>query len=184
MKNKLKFYALLLCTLIVFGCSNDDGNSSSNNTTAINLVTGVNAKSDVNSIFRLGNPNVRMPIGLSSVAIIAYPNPVISALSIEISQTNEVMTDVWLVNANAQQIYQDIDFDEILNENTYTVNEISQASVQAFNDLSNTNITLNLDGFNTGYYRVFIKTNQSLYWDNIYIDNNGTDITEFFESWE
>ncbi|WP_299113477.1 hypothetical protein [uncultured Winogradskyella sp.] len=184
MNLKYKFYIIIISFLTVFACSNDDDGGSSNKT-AIDIVTGINARQDnLSAGFRLGNPNVRMPLNISSVSVIAFPNPVRDFLSIQISQTNEVITDIWLVDANANKIFQDTDFNAILNENTYTVNEISQASMQSYNDLSNTNINLNLEGFETGYYRVFIKTDQSLYWDNIYVDNDGADITEFFDSWE
>ena len=72
----------------------------------------------------------------------------------------------------------------MLTNTTYSIEEVSEASLISFNNLSSNNITLNLEGYNTGYYRVFIKTDSNLYWDNIYIDNEGVDITEFFDSWE
>ena len=53
----------------------------------------------------------------------------------------------------------------------------------SFNDLELENITIDLQGFETGYYRFFIKTNQTLYWDNIYIDNNGADVSQLFDFW-
>ncbi|WP_439152408.1 hypothetical protein [Winogradskyella sp.] len=185
MKVKFNIHVVILLLFTLLACSSDDNNNNGNNEIDIDLVTGIFARQDSFSAgFRLGNPNVRMPLSISSTSIVAFPNPVNNFLSIEISQTNEVITDVWLVSANANQIFQDTDFDEVYNENTYTINQISQVSIQSFNDLSNTNLMLNLESFETGYYRVFIKTDQSLFWDNIYVDNDGVNITEFFDSWE
>ncbi|MBO3116851.1 hypothetical protein J4050_08840 [Winogradskyella sp. DF17] len=184
MNFKHKYLVILFVSAIFLSCSDDDVDNTTNLETAIDLVTGINAKQDTNSIFQLGNPNVRMPIGFTSLSIIAFPNPVNSALNISLSQTNEVITNVWLVRANAEKIFQDTDFDAIYTENTYTIDEVSQASIQEFNGFSNNEIILNLEGLDTGYYRVFIKTDDSLYWDNIYVDNDGVDITEFFDFWE
>ncbi len=186
MRLNYKFHIILCVFLTIFSCSSDDGDDrKSVDETAIDLVTGIYPRSDsFSQSFRLGNPNVRMPLNISSVSIIAYPNPVVEFLTIQIFQTNDLITDVWLVKANANQIFQDTNFEDILDQNTYTESEISQASIQSYSDISNNNITLNLEGFETGYYRVFIKTNENLYWDNIYVDNNDLDITEFFDSWE
>jgi len=181
-----KFYALCLAVLVVFSCSNDDDATiGGSNETAIDLVTGLIARPDAYSPgFRLGNPNIRMPASISSTTIIAFPNPIISAFSIQMAQTSEVINNIWLVKANANKIYQDTDFDEILSENTYTVSQIESVAETSFDGISSTNVTLDLGSFEAGYYRVFIKTDQSLYWDNIYINNDGVDITEFFDSWE
>lgn len=184
MNFKHKYFVIFFVSAILLSCSDDDVDNTTNLETAIDLVTGINAKQDVTSVFQLGNPNVRMPIGFNSLSIIAFPNPVNSALNISLSQTNEVLTNVWLVRANAEKIFQDTDFDAIYNEDTYTINEVSQASIQEFNGFSNNEITLNLEGLDTGYYRVFIKTDDGLYWDNIYLDNDGLDITELFDFWE
>ena len=182
-------YKLLkvFCISVLFiSCSSDDDASSTqNDPTAINLVTGINARQDnLSSALKLGNPNVRMPLNISSTSIIAFPNPVVNFLSIEIFQTNEIITDVWLVRAEANKIFENTDFNEVFDANTYTVNQVSQASIQSFNDLSNTNILLNLEGLETGYFRVFIKTDQNLYWDNIYLDISGVDINELFDFWD
>lgn len=184
MKLKISYLFILLLTFFILSCSNDD--DGGNNATDIYIVTGLVAKSsNFSEGFLLGNPNTRMPLNFTSTSIIAYPNPVINALSIELTQTEEVISDIYLIEAvSKKNSFQNVDFEELLTNTTYSIEEVSEASLISFNNLSSNNITLNLEGYNTGYYRVFIKTDSNLYWDNIYIDNEGVDITEFFDSWE
>lgn len=183
-KFRKNFIYILIAGFAIISCSEDD-NASSVDPKAIDLVTGIVVAQDINSEgYGLGNPNIRMPKNLSSIYVYAYPNPTSNNLTVGLSQTTDNITDVWFVKANAQMIFQETDFEELLNENTYTTSEISQVSTHAINDLSVSNITLNLEGYEAGYYKVFIKTDESLYWDNVYIDNNGVDISELFESWD
>jgi len=181
LKNYLVYVSLVF---LLFSCSNDDDNTNGLDFTAIDLVTGIDvAENSYSQGYRLGNPNNRMPKNFSSTSIYAVPNPASNNLFLELIQTDELITDVWFVKANAQMIFQEINFEEILNENTYTTSQISQVSINAINDLSTSNLLINLEGYEAGYYKVFINTNESLYWDNIYIDNDDLDITELFESW-
>ncbi|NRB59013.1 MAG: hypothetical protein HRU50_03610 [Winogradskyella sp.] len=183
-----KIYKLLFVFVLLFSCSsNDSEDDNTNDATSIDLLTGINAKQDdISGYYLLGNPNVRMPLNIASTSIIAFPNPSTGYLSVKLMMTNDVISDVWIVPGRVdKEQFQNVDFDDILTGITYTIDEISDIATESFNDLDNNELVFNLESLETGYYRVFIKTNQNLYWDNIYLDNgNGLDITEIFDYWD
>ena len=158
---------------MIFSCSKDD--SSSISETDMKLVTGINlTNTGANIEMQLGNPNVL------NTPLSVYPNPPSGVVAIE---SYENMTDIWLVPANAQKIFQTTDFNNILNTELYTESEIDSNSNLKFLNLNVTNIQLNLENVNSGYYKVFVKINGSIYWDNIYVANNGIQIDNLINFW-
>jgi hypothetical protein len=124
----------------------------------------------------LGNPNV-----FNNNRFIATPNPPNDFMSV-ISQ--ETISDVWLVPANAQKIYQQTEFSVILNSNLYSESVIDSSSQLKVNDSSSNHFILNLESLNPGYYRIFVKINGSMFWENIFIPDSGFQIEDVFDYWE
>lgn len=175
-KIRMKRMTIILALLILISCSNDDENNNSTSETNIELVTGINIRnSEFSAPIKLGNPNV-----LTNNQFIAYPNPPAGALSLS---APENISDVWITSANAEKIYQQTDFSTILNSDLYAESEIElNAEIEAI-DLNSTNIVLNLENLSSGYYRVFVKINGTLYWDNIYIPESNFEIDDLINYW-
>lgn len=172
----MKRITLIFVLLIIFSCSNNDDNNNSGSETNLELVTGINIRnSEYSTATQLGNPNV-----LVNSQFVAYPNPPNGILRILASEN---ITDVWLIAANAKKTNQQTDFSSVLNSNLYPQSLIETNSQIDFTDLNTINLTLNLENLNSGYYRLFVKINGALYWDNIYILENNFDIQDLINYW-
>lgn len=167
-----KILILFIATLLL-SCSNDDSNSF--NETDLNLVTGLNITNTGYSVeMQLGNPNVL------NDPLVVYPNPPNRIIAIK---SFEEMTDIWLVPAKAQKIFQTTDFNNILSSELYTESEIDSNSKLKFLSLNSTNIQLNLQNLSSGYYKVFVKINEKIYWENIYVPNDNFDFDDLINFW-
>jgi hypothetical protein len=172
----MKNITIIFALLIITSCSNDDENNNSTTETNIELVTGINIRDSGSSAsIQLGNPNV-----LTNNQFIAYPNPPAGALSLSASEN---ISDVWITPANAEKLYQQTDFNSILNSNLYAESLIESNAEMEFINLNSTNLVLNLENLTSGYYRVFVKINGTLYWDNIYIPESNFEIDDLINYW-
>ena len=172
----MKKMTIIFALLIFISCGNDDENNNSTSETDIELVTGINIRnSEFSAPTRLGNPNV-----FTNNQFIAYPNPPAGALSLLASEN---ISDVWITPANAEKIYQQSDFNSILNSDLYAESLIESNAEMEFLNLNSTNLVLNLENLTSGYYRVFTKINGTLYWDNIYIPESNFEIEDLINYW-
>lgn len=177
----MKKTLLVLLSFIIFSCNNEDDieddKEQITDKTEMMLVTGINLLPGSGpSPLRLGNPNIFIDKSMLTI----FPNPVVKVLNME---SREVITDVWLIKATPEKIYQDVNFGTILNSSTYTETEVSTASLLKVNDNETKNVYLNLENLEKGYYRIFIRTNGILMWDNLlYLDNEK--IQEIVDYWE
>jgi len=178
----MKKMTIIFVLLLLTSCSNDDeDNKVTKETdvllaTDIQLATGINIRnSEFSEVTQLGNPNVFI-----NSKFIAFPNPPAGVLSLS---SSENISSVWVIKVNAVKIYQQTDFSSILNSDLYDESEIKLDPVIESVDLNSNNVTLNLENLKTGYYRVFVKINGSLYWDNIYIPENNVGIDELINFW-
>ncbi|WP_338376577.1 hypothetical protein [uncultured Flavobacterium sp.] len=171
---------LLLIILSIFtlnSCNKNDDNDEIDATT-IDLITGINFRQTFDDTpLSLGNPNNH-----TNNIFVIYPNPSIDFLSIA---SNENITKVWIMPGNPNKIHQQTDFSTIYSPNTYTESQIQTKSLLELNDLNSTNVLIDLNSLNTGYYRVFLKINDAIYWDNIYLEKNGDEnsINEIINFW-
>ncbi len=81
------------------------------------------------------------------------------------------------------RIYQQTDFNSILNSDFYAESEIELNAEIKFTGLNSTNLVLNLENLTSGYYKVFVKINGNLYWDNIYIPEDNFEIDDLINYW-
>ncbi|SEC23402.1 hypothetical protein SAMN05192540_2682 [Maribacter dokdonensis] len=173
----MKKIYLLLFTLLLIGCEKDAPENNSTDETQIDLITGINIRSFVNSpATRLGNPNIN-----NNNNFIAFPNPPIGTLFIT---SNNVISDVWIVPSTAEKSFQQVDFNEILKSDLYTENEINSLSDSKFLNQNSNNLTLNLENLDVGYYKVFVKINGTFYWENIYSSDGSQEIEELIDFWK
>lgn len=167
---------IIFAILILVSCSNDSENSNSSTETSIELVTGINIRnSEFSAPIQLGNPNV-----FTNNQFITYPNPPSGALNLSAFET---ISDIWITSANAKKTHQQTDFNSILNSDLYTQSQIESNTEMEFLNLNSTNIVLNLENLTSGYYKVFVKINGKLYWDNIYVPSNNFDINDLINYW-
>ncbi len=175
-RTHMKKMTIIFTLLLLISCSDDDGNNISTSETDIELVTGINIRnSEFSAAIRLGNPNV-----FTNNQFIAYPNPPAGALSLLASEN---ISGVWITTANAEKIYQQTDFNSILNSDLYAESIIELNSEMEFTNLNSTNLVLNLENLTSGYYKVFVKINGNIYWDNIYVPENNFEIDDLINYW-
>jgi hypothetical protein len=155
----MKKALLILLSTFALSCAHDDANPT--NETDSNLVTGIIFRQNFDDTpFQLGNPNI-----LVNNKFVIYPNP---AHETAFVTAQENITDVWIVSANPEKIYQDVDFSSILTTNLYSEQSISGDSDFSLTGQSSNDIALNLGNLEKGYYRVFVKIGGEIYWDNLY----------------
>lgn len=162
---------LFIISIFSLSCSND-GNSNPEKT-ALSLVTGINCRQTADdSPLQLGNPNV-----LVNDKFIIYPNPANEVVNIS---AQEGITDVWLVPANPEKIYQNVNFGSVLNTNLYTEQSIISNSDFSLNEQFSNGLSMNIGTLEKGYYKVFVKIGGMIYWDNLYkYDNQGNNEEQF-----
>ena len=112
-----------------------------------------------------------------------YPIPTINQLSISANYTHEI-EKIWLVPAEEDKIYQDEDFNAVFNEYTYKEESISNKAIIQIEDINATDLSVNLEDKAPGYYKVFIKIENTIYWDNIYKVGNNENGDEVFNYWQ
>ena len=146
---------------MTISCSSDETATNPTDSTALNLVTGINFRQNFDDPpLELGNLN-----NFVDNKFVIYPNPANAAVYLSSSQN---VTDVWIVPANPEKIYQDVDFSTILNSNLYNEQSIISNSSFSLTGQSSTNLSLNTASLPEGYYRVFVKIGGEIYWDNLY----------------
>lgn len=176
---KTTLLALFTISIIAVSCSSgdDDGHTNSSSETDIELVTGLNLRnSEFSDIYRLGNPNV-----FSDDLFIAYPNPTLGVLNI---RAYSEISAVWITPSQANKKHQQTDFSSILTSSLYDEATIASLANKELTDLSATNLIMNLNELKTGYYKVFVKINGNIYWENIFFQDNNTDIEDLISYWE
>jgi hypothetical protein len=170
----MKKILFILILIMALSCNNDETETQTDKT-ALSLVTGVNFREtgDPNEIPRqLGNPNI-----LVNNKLFLYPNPAIENVYIS---AQENVTDVWLVPANPEKIHQELNFNSILNTKLYSEQSIISSSNLSLNGQSSKSIGINIGKLPTGYYKVFVKINGEIYWDNLYkYENQGNNEEQF-----
>lgn len=158
------FYACFV--LLALSCSSDS--DSATDQTAIDLVTGVTFRQTPDDLPQtFGNPNVRV-----NGQFVLYPNP---AHQVILLQSQEPISAVWIVPAHAEKIYQSVDFSAVLNASTYSEATLNSHATLSLSGQSNNTITMTIDSLTEGYYRIFVKINGALYWDNLYVDPVNTE---------
>ena len=163
MKNTL----FIFLTILTISCNREESINPTDKT-SLNLVTGINSRQTSDDIIlKLGNPNV-----LVNDKFVIYPNPAIESFYI---LAQEKVTDVWLVPANPEKIYQNINFNSILNTNLYSEQSIISHSNLALNGQSSSAFNVNIGNLTKGYYKVFVKIGGIIYWDILYKYNSQED---------
>ncbi len=168
-----KILFLFFCALLLSCSNNNDQSNTITESTSLNLVTGINCRQNFDDVtLKLGNPNT-----LVNNKFILYPNPANSQFSI-VSQEN--MTNIWIVSANAEKIHQEVNFISLLNSNLYSEPSIVSSSNISLNELTTSNIGINIETLPKGYYKIFVKIGGQIYWDNLYkYENNGNNSEQF-----
>lgn len=157
---------LLIVILVLFNSCNKNDDNNVVDPTSMSLVTGVNFRQSFDDTpLTLGNPNI-----YTNNIFVIYPNPSTGILSIA---SNQNISKVWVISANANKIYQQTEFSTILNSSIYSESQIQAKSLVTLNDINAANLIVDLNNLNSGYYKVFVKINEAIYWDNIYLEIDG-----------
>ena len=170
----MKKYLIILLLIIGISCSGDEENLEP---TDINLVTGIDMKAFEESMStRLGNPNT-----FNHDQFSVSPNPVKNYLRIK---SVGKMTDIWILPGKSSNSYKGTDFQQLLSSDLYSENTIADKSVLKLVDLDWSEFALNIESLNPGYYKVFIKINGNIFWDNIYVTNDNFELKDLINYWK
>jgi len=198
----MRFLILGIVCLSLFSCKKDDsadGDTSTVISGELNVVTGITVRANFGDpSITYGNPNN------FAEKMVLYPNPVVSTLSLK---TSSKMTNVWIVSATPQLKDQDVDFSKILNSNSFKEEEIisksvfkeefdfkesseqavieeGSLSVDEFNPELNKEISLDVRELNAGYYKIFIKIDNDLFWDIFQVPNDNDTLETLKNFWK
>ena len=175
----MKNITFLFSFLLFYSCSGNEDNLSLKSATDILLVTGINLKDNQgHNNVSLGNPNVFGPWILK-----IYPNPVHDRLYISCRDSKCTLSDVWVISAIADKIYQVTDFNLLLNSNTYEESQIESNAELKFKNIDKSYMYLNIESLKAGYYKVFVKINGIVYWENILVNRGGWTFEEMADYW-
>ncbi|NAS12540.1 hypothetical protein [Poritiphilus flavus] len=170
----MKKIFVILLAFGLFACQDDDEGGSINQTD-IDLVTGIDLRQTITSpSIRLGNPNS------FNTGIALTPNPNLGTLIVT-STLN--VSDIWLIAAEADKVFQDVDFRELYTADPYEESEVVRMADLSLNDLNGFEINVNMESLDEGYYRIFIKADGTLYWDNVYKGGTDLDINALMDFW-
>ncbi len=189
------FPFILICLTLFFACSDDDNNRL-NTELKITEVTGIETRflsGELSETY--GNPNV------FNDQILVHPNPVDNLLIIN---SNDIL-NIWILPAKETTSQQETDFSVNLksttfNEETITTNAVlkfefenqtktgantssdNTLSVNSFSAPFNSSKSIDLKELENGFYKVFVKTESGVYWDNIYKAGDNPLILEFLKN--
>ncbi|MDP5201046.1 hypothetical protein [Flavobacterium sp. DG2-3] len=170
----MKKTLLIFISILAISCTNDDKTPETDKT-SINLVTGVNFRQTTDDMgLKLGNPNT-----LVNKKFLIYPNPARNNNMLYISAQGDI-TEIWFVPATPEKVYQSVDFSTILKNNLYSEQSIISSSELSFNELSTSNPKLDIKTLDKGYYKIFVKIEGTIYWDNLYVYTDAEDNEEDF----
>ena len=172
----VKNITFLFSFLLFYSCSGNEDNLSLKSETDILLVTGIILKDNQGQyVGKLGNPNV---FGSNNLSI--APNPVDDRLWISSVYT---LSNVWFVPAVAEKVYQLTDFNSLLNSSLYEESQIESNAELTFKNKDKRNMYLNIESLKAGYYKVFVKINGIVYWENIFVHRGGLKFEEMVDFW-
>jgi len=168
-----KLIILLSVLIISYSCKKDSNPDTSPEPNeeiteitadAINIVTGLQFQYiDGSSLFTVGNPNVK------NDSIFMFPVPAKNTLQV---RSSTKIDKVWILPAKKiDDQFQTKDFVVMLKNMDYDMSN-SDATLVFSASSTIANVTLDLNQYESGYYRIFIrlKSDGKVHWDNIYID--------------
>ena len=172
----MKRLTLILCILtVLYSCKKDSTPDETSSPVpneevteitadAINIVTGIQFQyTDGSSLFAVGNPNVK------NDSIFMFPIPAKNTLQV---RSSTKIDKVWILPAEkVSEQFQTKDFVYMLKGMDYDMDNSDATLVFSANNTVS-NVTLDLNQYESGYYRIFIrlKPDGMVHWDNIYID--------------
>ncbi|MEL6656641.1 MAG: hypothetical protein AAFP77_03085 [Bacteroidota bacterium] len=164
----MKHLSFLLClVLCLAACKDDDTVEPGTTELSLDIVTGLQAR-DINGapIGQLGNPNT-LP---GEVDI--FPNPALGSANIQyFGGASLQVVQYWIFPADQNTDFANVNFSTLLNNDTYSADEISDLNVTQTNLVNLSAFAITLDDFSAGYYRIFyLMSDETLLWDNIYVD--------------
>jgi len=172
----MKRIVIYLALVSIIGCSEKEDIDNSENNTDINLVTGINLIDFTGGkIGQLGNPNE-----LNIINFGLYPNPTVNILNLY-SMGN--ISKIWIRPAESSKNFLQTDFGAILNSKLYTENEIETNTKLKLTNSDLSKIKIDLGGLEIGYYRVFVKVDGIIFWRNIYVGTNTSELDDLIKDW-
>jgi hypothetical protein len=163
----------LILLFMVFACSKPDSGYRSSGATTV-VIRGFEARDNIgNTLADIGNPDIRLhfPEGQSSnpdLSFISFPNPAKDVMEVYVhSKQKDVTARVWIVPASFEGAGSET---MLFLGNTVAVPATRPLFDTTFLMTSNT-WRLKLSSLPEGYYRVYLKSEGILLWDNIVFSN-------------
>ena len=156
---KILPYTIVLMMVLIAGCKKEETDIDKLD---MQLVTGMVCKgTDGASLYTMGNPNDWS----SSSDFCIYPNPVNDVFSIHCEGD---IKKIWIVQGDARNTHQDIDFTELFSSNKIDTTGIETLSLQKIKP-ENNRLLVSMADEAVGYYKVIVETDDNLlFWQIIY----------------
>ena len=71
----------------------------------------------------------------------------------------------------------------MLSSDVYLESEIEKKSDYYFSFNGSGNAIINLENYDNGYYKIFVKINNQIEWNNIYVGND-MDVNDLMNYWD
>lgn len=189
----MKKISVLIMLCITFSCKKERvvEQEETINPEAINIITGIKIVNDLSrEMGYFGNPNVLLQNNskISSRYITDdvveepnqnndlmsfYPNP--SRTNIfNIRSSESRIKSIWILKGKINKSFFEVNFNELLHNTLYTVEEIQEKSVFSLKDLNDNSTKVKLSGLEKGFYRVFVQLQDgTITWNNIFVGFSG-----------
>lgn len=183
------FTLLSICLLLFVGCKREENEPEPAEPTDLNIVTGIYLVNEIcDPVGSYGNPNTWRPLPNEVGYSAACPNPATNKLTLPLETSSPVK--VWFIPAEQNFDFADINFPNILADQTYDQEDLTLAAVinQRFDSVDGS-LVIDVSTLTPGFYRMFTQVEQEdfLAWQNIYISAPGgswEDLDALFGAWD
>ncbi|UZO81423.1 hypothetical protein NBT05_02870 [Aquimarina sp. ERC-38] len=191
---KLPITTVIVCIFLQISCDKieDEDDNFANDPLAIDIVTGINLRAELyDTSIILGNPNDKTSSFNDNIRFSPTPNPPINITKLLFTNTkftsSPSITNIWVIKSKPSKDYLDTDYTELLQDFSYDESELANLNILEAKDVENTDdeLSINLNQYDPGYYRIFIQIEGTLVWSNIVIldPDNPDAFTELEEFW-
>jgi len=167
----MKKYISIFFIIILFGCTKEDTSFHTGGLSVPEINGYITRDNHGHEMQTIGNPNVKLGSGTeidkSAYYFVCYPNPANDIISFYVkTPTPDIPKQLWITHANYSG-------QENSNINL-GINNIQTSGAIFQTEFTRSNVSIYLSDYPSGYYRVYLKINEYIFYDNIVIYSNGS----------
>jgi hypothetical protein len=173
-----KYYTLFLMIISFISCNKKDSEMRLSSLQTP-VITGYQMRDIVGCIMsNIGDPNIKLIDGSNKYSFVSYPNPVSGNFMISMkTPADSMLKQIWITPA----VYKgDGNTISASDPNIFVAGGFPILEYETYSDdlyismtKPNTGDSLGFNGipFPDGFYRIYVKVNNTLLWDNLYLYN-------------